>query len=331
MRLSEPEFWYRDDGGWRALALSPLSCLYAAGRALHARHKEPFRPCVPVLCLGNLVAGGGGKTPAAIAVMKILKEAAPLETPFFLSRGYGGSMPGPEVVSSAHMAEQTGDEPLLLARHAPTIIARDRAAGGRLAEDAGASLIVLDDGFQNPSLHKDCSLLVIDGASGFGNRRLLPAGPLREPLGAGLSRADAFIVIGQDRTGVRALLPAGKPVFEAALIAKTDALDPKAAYVAFAGIARPQKFRSTLEGAGVRLLSWHPFPDHHPYTPRDVAALSAAAHKAGAKLVTTEKDAVRLRGLLPESTYDILPVTLRFQDEKAVMDYLKKFLKNADI
>jgi len=305
-----PEFWARD--GIAAQLLQPLAWAHEAAGAARRAMVHPWRAPVPVICVGNLVAGGAGKTPVVLSLAQRLSARG--ARPHILSRGYGGRAAGPLRVDPArHGAAEVGDEPLLLAAAAPTWVARDRAAGARAAAAAGAGLILMDDGFQNPHLQKDLALLVIDGAYGFGNGRIIPAGPLREPVAAALARADAVVRIGEDEAGVAASL-GGVPVLAAALAPVADTVfdGPVAA---FAGIGRPAKFFRTLAATGARIVAQHAFPDHHPYTERDLARLAAAA--GGTQLVTTEKDAVRLppawRGRVA-----VLKVEVRWQDAAAL-------------
>ena len=239
--------------------------------------------------------------------------------PHFLSRGYGGTTTETTLVDpSRHSASDVGDEPLLLARHAPTWVAQNRVAGARAAVSAGAEILVLDDGFQNPSLHKDISILVVDGGYGFGNRRVMPAGPLREDLDDAITRADAVAIIGADHHNIEQSLPNGKPVMAARFVpgVQDDDLSGQAV-LAFAGIGRPEKFFETLSGMGCDLVATRAFADHHPYTSDEVMKLLEDAAAAGAIAVTTEKDAVRL----PSEARDIvrtLSVTLEWRDEAAL-------------
>lgn len=294
--ISEPRFWGRPPG-LAAAALAPASVIYGAVAA--ARLRRPGQSCgIPVICIGNLTLGGAGKTPTALAVVEFLMSTG--ARPFFLSRGYGGRLAGPLLVDPMrHDAAAAGDEPLLLARMAPTVVARDRVAGALLARDRGATVVVMDDGFQNPSLAKDLSILVVDAGRGIGNGRIFPAGPLRAPLAAQLSRAQALVVIGNGSAAAALAAPAriGKiPVFAATLEPDPDdvaALAGKAA-LAFAGIGDPEKFFATLRRAGVDLRQTRVWPDHHLYTAADAAALLAQARAAGLALVTTEKDMARL-------------------------------------
>jgi tetraacyldisaccharide 4'-kinase len=273
---------------------------------------------VPVLCVGNLVAGGAGKTPVVLSLAARLGARG--RAVHILSRGYGGSLAGPVRVDPArHSAAEVGDEPLLLAQAAPTWVARDRARGGRAAAEAGAALLLLDDGLQNPGIAKDLSLLVVDGGYGFGNGRVLPAGPLRESLAAGLARADAVVLMGDDRAGVGALLGA-KPVLRARLVAERAGQFAGRPVVAFAGIGRNAKFFDTLAGTGARLVARHGFPDHHRYRAAELDRLGAEAEAAGALLVTTAKDAARLAPAW-RARVAVLHVAVAWQDE-AMLDAL---------
>ena len=256
----------------------------------------PYRSRLPVICIGNFTAGGGGKTPTAIAVAKVLKEAG--ERPSFLTRGYGGKTQGPVLAAKGQSAAEVGDETLLLAAHAPTVVSADRAAGAKLIEGTNATVIVMDDGFQNPQLAKDFSLIVVDAATGLGNGLVMPAGPLRAPLDKQMPRADALLLIGEGgKTAplAKSFEAANKPVFKARMAPRGDArwlgILP---VIGFAGIANPKKFYATLSQSGARLTGTRSFPDHHPYTERQAERLLRWAREWNAMLVTTEKDWVRL-------------------------------------
>jgi tetraacyldisaccharide 4'-kinase len=305
--MRAPDFWQRR--GAAALLLAPLGGLYGASVAWKARHAKPARVKARVICVGNLTAGGSGKTPVALAVgARLLGEGKRV---FFLTRGYGGSETGPLRVEAHSTPRQVGDEALLLAALAPTIVARDRAAGAALAVGEGADVIVMDDGHQNFSLAKDLSLVVVDGEAGFGNGLMIPAGPLREPAAQGLSRADGVIVMNgtapdlQDYRG---------PVLRARLTVWGGTLTGQRVF-AFAGIGRPEKFLASLNEAGATVTGAQFFGDHHPYRPEEIAALRGRA--GSATLVTTEKDFVRLD---PQARADIavLPVEARFEDSAAL-------------
>jgi tetraacyldisaccharide 4'-kinase len=322
--MRAPEFWLREC--WQARLLAPASWLLGQAAMLRERLASPAAPPVPVLCVGNLTAGGAGKTPVAIAAARVLLAAG--RRPFFLSRGHGGALAGPLRVDPAcHAAADTGDEPLLLARVAPAIVARDRVAGARLAAAEGADCIVMDDGLQNPALAKTLRLVVVDGETGFGNGRTMPAGPLRAPLSHGLSLADGFALVGEDRLGLAARLAARAPVLRATLEpAAEDAARLRGRrLLAFAGIGRPGKFFATLEACGAELLAREGFADHHPYRDAEVAALRARAVAAGAELATTEKDVVRIPPALRDGIL-VLPVEARFAPADALRDFIGRRL-----
>lgn len=322
--LRAPEFWARDDSPWAAL-LAPLGELYGAAGRLRAALAAPVRLPRPLLCVGNLTAGGAGKTPVALALAAWFRARG--RHPHFLTRGYGGREAGPlRVDPKRHGFRDVGDEALLLARTAPTWVARDRPAGGRAAITAGADLVIMDDGLQNPWLAKDVSLLVIDGHYGLGNGRLIPAGPLREPLAPALARIQAAVVIGPDERRLAERLAPRLPVLSARLVP-----DPAARalagkrVLAFAGIGRPGKFFATLEALGCTLVARHGFPDHHPYTPDDIMRLVEAASAAGAVPVTTEKDLARFP---PEARPMVtaVRVSLEWRDESALDALLRPVL-----
>jgi tetraacyldisaccharide 4'-kinase len=282
--MRAPDFWRHR--GLAAALLSPLGALYGVSVALKAKLSKPFDPGLPVICVGNLTAGGSGKTPVAIAIAERLRARA--EKPFFLTRGYGGSERGPAMATRAHSAAQMGDEALLLARAAPTIVASDRAAGARLAKEKGATVLVMDDGHQNFALRKSLSLVVVDAETGFGNGFQIPAGPLREPVTQGLARADAVVLMGD---GTPDLGGFSGPVLRARLTVDGRAFAGKPVF-AFAGIGRPEKFVASLEASGADVVGSCFFDDHHPYTEDEIVELRAIA--GAAQLVTTEKDFVRL-------------------------------------
>jgi len=285
---------------------------------------------LPVICLGNLTVGGAGKTPAALMVAQLLHAAR--ERPFFLSRGYGGRLTGPVRVNpTLHRAADVGDEPILLARLAPTVVARDRVAGAAFARSAGASVIVMDDGFQNPSLAKDLSLILVDGRRGIGNGRVVPAGPLRAPLELQLDRAQALIVVGPPDGAARVIERAerrGIPLFHARLEpdrAVVNAIGQRKV-LAFAGIADPAKFFATLNSAGIQIANRASFPDHHRFSAAEALDLLAQAQANNLMLLTTEKDLARLTGepeLQQLATHtSALPVRLVIEDEDRLREML---------
>lgn len=312
--MMAPDFWRSD--GLLPMLLSPLSFGMRVGAWARQMTTTAYNAPVPVLCVGNLVAGGAGKTPVAIALGRLL--AARGKAVHFLSRGYGGRKTGPlRVDPDRHSAADVGDEPLLLARTAPSWIARDRGAGARAAVAAGAQIIVMDDGFQNPGVAKDFSIIVVDGGYGFGNGRVMPAGPLREPLAAGLGRADAIVLMEPDDAGIAQLLPPSPPLLRAVLTPDTSIAVSGRAVFAFAGIARPEKFFATLENLGALIAGRRSFDDHHPYTDADLTELLDSAEHANASPVTTEKDAMRLPPNMRDR-FDVLPVSLTWRDETLI-------------
>jgi tetraacyldisaccharide 4'-kinase len=326
--MREPPFWWRRRGVAAAM-LSPLAAIYGAVASRRLR-QAGAHPGVPVVCIGNPTVGGAGKTPAALAVARMLRADG--QTPLFLSRGYGGALSGPVRVDPVkHRASEVGDEPLLLARTATTIVARDRVAGAQVAAATGASVIIMDDGFQNPSLAKDFSVLVVDANRGVGNGCVIPAGPLRAPLDAQFDRAHALIVVGglgggDIRNAARAR---NLPVFSARLVPDARFLDMLGdrAVLAFAGIGDPEKFFATLRAAGVTVSATTAFADHHRYTGHEAQVLCAAADRDALVLVTTEKDVARMQG--DDELADLaararaLPVTMVFDDEVAFRDLLR--------
>ena len=324
--MRAPAFWAAERGGAAACALTPLSWLYRLSAEGRAAFTRPAVAGVPVICVGNFTAGGAGKTPTVLALARLLAEEG--LRPHILTRGYGGSESGPLRVDPAgHDSQAVGDEALLLARAAPTWLARNRAAGAAAATAAGASILLMDDGMQSPTLAKNFCLAVIDGGAGFGNGCVLPAGPLREPLARGLGRAHALILVGDDRRGaIAALGEHDLPVIEADLVPGEEAQALRERpVVAFAGIGRPEKFFETLEEAGCTVIARHAFADHHRYKPGEIAAIVTDAKERDAQPVTTEKDYARLP---PDARAMVhaLPVTLAWRDPAALRDLLAPLL-----
>jgi tetraacyldisaccharide 4'-kinase len=331
--MREPAFWWRP-AGIAAGLLSPLAAVY--GAVVERRMARPGqRAPTPTICIGNLTLGGAGKTPTAIAVARLLEAAG--RRPFVLSRGYGGALDGPVRVDPAkHRAADVGDEPLLLARVAPTVVARDRVAGAVAAHDSGADVIVMDDGFQNPALAKNLAILVVDGRRGVGNGKVFPAGPLRGPLGPQLGRAQAVVVIGPGAAGDRMAALAqerGLPAFRASLEPDPAALDALKGQqvLAFAGIGDPEKFFATLRDAGIDVRARRTFPDHHRFRRGEALDLIARAERDKLVPVTTEKDSVRLAGqgdlAALAGLARTLPVRLKLVDVEAFRDFVLRAVR----
>lgn len=320
--MRAPEFWQAHGSPMAGLVaglLAPLATAWDAAARVRRAVAQPYRAPVPVICVGNLVAGGAGKTPVVLALAR--KIAASGVAVHIVTRGYGGRLAGPVRVDPlVHDAEAVGDEALLAAARTPCWIARDRAAGVREAVSAGATAILLDDGFQNPGVDKDVGLVVVDAGYGFGNRRLIPAGPLRERVAAGLARADLIVLVG-DEPAPAGLAESGRPVLRATLEPVDGARFTGVPVVAFAGIGRPEKFFATLRRLGAIVVAARGFADHHPFTKGEIAALRRQASDAGAMLVTTAKDRVRLPPAL-RLGIETLEVELRWRDEAALTPLL---------
>jgi tetraacyldisaccharide 4'-kinase len=303
----------------RRALLTPVSWLYQSGAALRAATSRAYRPAAPVICVGNVTLGGAGKTPVTMAILKRLRERG-LEA-HALSRGYGGRRTGPLLVDpEKHDYRDVGDEPLLLTRVAPTWVAKSKPAGARAAVARGAKMIVLDDGFQNPTIAKDLSLVLIDAAAGLGNGRVFPAGPLRESARSAMSRADAVVLVsaGPDpdlRAAWRNYVPDGAPILEVDIVPEGHGASGEV--YAFAGIARPEKFFDTLVRWGAEVIATRSFPDHHPYTNEELKELREAARRQNALLVTTEKDHIRIPRDLRRLVH-AWPVTAQFRDMAAL-------------
>jgi tetraacyldisaccharide 4'-kinase len=333
--MREPGFWH-GPASLNSHLLKPLAALYGAIAAQRLR-RQGLNAGIPVLCIGNYHVGGAGKTPTVLALAKILRELG--ESPVVLSRGYRGKLRGPVRVDGArHGAADVGDEPLMLSQSVPVVVSRDRADGVALAKSQGATVILMDDGFQNPAVAKDASLIVIDSVRGIGNARVMPAGPLRAPLSVQIERTDALIVIGEGNAAdevARTIAGQGKPVLSARFKpdeASLSALRGKRV-LAFAGIGDPRRFFATLREAGIDVADARSFPDHHPLTPDETASLVAEAESNGLTLVTTEKDLARLRNAdgLPDWARSIVPfkVTLAFDDAAALQKFVSAQLFKA--
>jgi tetraacyldisaccharide 4'-kinase len=325
MPLTPPKFWDQPKTCFSYL-LEPLSWLYRTGAALHKFFQRPYRASVPVVSIGNLVLGGAGKTPVTIALAQKLQIMG--FTPHIISRGYGGFITGPiQVNLTHHESHQVGDEPLLLAKYAPTWVSKRRQAAVNLAIESGADILLLDDAHQNYTLEKDLSFVVINSVQGLGNGRVFPAGPLRQPLKSGLKNTTAVVFITQNNDPLPDYLRSHScPVIRARVIP----IDPKpCAVIAFAGIGHPEKFRQTLLEAGYEIKAFLPFPDHYPYKDEDLRTLRMRARAERACLITTEKDAMRIP---PTSREDVLVLSMKlvFASDTMVESLFKKLRKRAN-
>jgi len=329
--MREPGFWH-GPSSWKSHLLRPLGALYGAIAAQRLR-SQGLNAGIPVLCVGNYHVGGAGKTPTVLALAKLLRELG--ETPVVLSRGYGGRLKGPVMVDrERHTASDIGDEPLMMVRDVPVVVAHDRLEGVALAKSRGATVILMDDGFQNPRLLKDASLIVIDSERGLGNGKVFPAGPLRAPLKAQLARTDALVLIGNGHAAndvAAELAKRNKPELRARL--KPDAasvaqLLGKRVF-AFAGIGDPARFFRSLRACGIDVVRTRPFADHHMFSRDELAALAAEAQREQLTLVSTEKDLARLRGTegVPDGMVPFA-VQLEFDDpaklKQLISDHLYK-------
>ena len=323
--MRAPDFWYAPGprgpaSQVRSLLLAPLAVLYELGGRIRHSLSRPYTASVPIICVGNATAGGTGKTPFSITLAHGLKALG--HHPHIVTRGYGGNLLGPTLVDcQRHTAREVGDEPLLLAQIAPTWIAKDRRLGVEHAIVAGADMIVMDDGLQNPSVVKTVSLILVDGELGFGNGQVIPAGPLRETVPRCFTRADALILVGDEHPSTRTQISTWQgPVFHAHLEPDSRQI-ASGPHIAFAGIARPEKFFATLDRLGVHLADRVAFPDHHAFTEAEFASLLKRAKAANARLITTAKDAVRLK---PEyrGQVEVLPVAATIASREAFGRFL---------
>ena len=325
--MREPRFWQQSRNGSVSLMprlLAPVAYLWGAAGRIKRYFARPEQAAVPIICIGNLTAGGTGKTPIALTIAERLIQSG--EAVHFLTRGYGGNEHGPlQVDRTRDTAAHVGDEPLLLAALAPTWVSVDRAEGAAAAARAGASVIIMDDGFQNPSLHKDFSLLVVDAQAGVGNGRLIPAGPMRERMADALKRTNAVLIVGRghaaDGLAARAS-NSGLPVLRG-ILRPTDAPDlDNVPVLAYSGIGRPAKFHATLRELHADIVGIENFPDHHNFTEGDARKLLVKAQDLKARLITTEKDYVRLLGVKEGSARERLREASQTVPIRALVDNL---------
>ena len=327
--MQQPDFWYRSNYSIAAHLLWPFSLVYSLVYKIRKTFSKSWQATVPVVCVGNLSVGGTGKTPTAIAIANFfIQKNIDIH---FLSRGYGKTLDGPiRVDPSKHTAIEVGDEPLLLAKIAPTWVSADRRAGAELAISDGATALIMDDGFQNTNIHKDISILVIDGEVGFGNGKIFPAGPLRENVENGIRKANAVLIIGDDTKSLRIKIKEFQSttlkVLHGYLIPELNDINLKGErVVAFAGIGRPEKFFRTVRSLGCIISETTKFNDHHNYTVDEIDNLEQQAKDMNAKLVTTSKDRIRLDKTTAKKVIEI-PVILKLKDSSELLGLLKPIL-----
>lgn len=313
--MKTPNFWKQNN--WLSNILLPLSTIYATATKLRIKLHSPYKAKCPVICIGNLTAGGTGKTPVSLSVAEMLQNMG--KKPFFISRGYGGRIHNVMVNKQVHTPKQVGDEPLLLAEQAPTVVNPDRATAAQMAIAHGADCLVMDDGFQNPGLYKNISFLVFDGNYGIGNGRVIPAGPLREPLDNGLIRAQAAIILGEDKTNIASKI--NLPIFYGK-ITEQQPENTSRPVLAFAGIGHPEKFYNSLAKCGLNVVKTHNFPDHYFYTRAELNKLIEYAKKHDLDIYTTSKDFVKIP-LSLQKEFKVLQIKVRWQNPDKLKDFLQ--------
>lgn len=318
--MKTPEYW--QSNSFISKLLSPLGWLYGSLTQLRLKIKKSPKAEVPVICIGNITAGGTGKTPVSISIAKML--ATEMFHPFFVTRGYGGKLQDVMVNNKKHTAHDVGDEPLLLSKQAPVIVNANRFEAAQKAVEQGADVVIMDDGFQNPSLHKDLSFLVFDGHYGIGNGRIIPAGPLRETLQDGVKRADAVIIMGKDKHELAQ--KCGLPVFFGHTEASQSSIDGSQDVIAFAGIGHPQKFYHTLKQQGFNVVKTVDFPDHHFYTRDELDKIIAEAKKLNAQIYTTGKDFVKIPALY-HNDINVLDVAVVWDNPEKLVAFIKEKIK----
>lgn len=313
--MKTPRFW--SNKNFISTLLRPLGYLYAVATHFRVTHGKSQKVGRPVICIGNLTAGGTGKTPVAVSMAKLLQGQG--KNPFFVSRGYGGTLKGILVDNKKHTAFEVGDEPLLLSRQAPVVINSNRYLAAQKALKSGAEIIIMDDGFQNPGLYKDLSFLVFDGGFGYGNGLAVPAGPLRENLHSGLKRANAIIIIGEDEHNLANEFME-LPVFRGKIVPVNPQVNNHEV-IAFAGIGRPEKFYKSLNELGFNLVETLNFPDHHVYTKAELQKIITKAQKQGAVIFTTSKDFVKIPPQM-HKFFHVLEIEIKWEDEEKLTTFI---------
>jgi len=319
MTFSTPKFWYQKRG-WQTYLLLPISWVYQIAHKINqSRYKNSYNAPLPVICVGNAIAGGGGKTPTVLAIYKQIIAHNIAAKPFIITRGYGAKNEHSVIVDlQQHLPKNVGDEPILMAQHAPIIVGKNRQQSIELAIKNGADFIVMDDGFFNESIKKDIKILVVDRNMDFGNGFTIPAGPLREPLKSVLPKTNGIVTIGPK-------FSSDLPVFQSHL-ETTNKPTTDDDYIGFCGIGFPEKFKATLVKEDYNLIGWYEFPDHHPYSEQNIKLMLDEAKERNARLITTEKDFVKIPAQYKEMV-DVLYVQINFENNDAFVTFMNESLK----
>tara|TARA_Y100001970_G_scaffold293794_1_gene443271 strand:- start:866 stop:1858 length:993 start_codon:yes stop_codon:yes gene_type:complete len=324
--LKAPKFWYLKKDTYLSSSLFPLSLLFRLGTKLRSLFSKEKQSELPIICIGNIVVGGAGKTPVSLKIGQMLIEAG--YSPHFVSKGYAGLEKNNTLIESWHSPKRVGDESILLAEVAPTWVGVDRNRSFNLAKDKGADCIVMDDGFQNPTIKKDFSIIVINGEQEFGNKRVIPSGPLRESINRGLTRTNLIIVIGKISNEIKEKIPSHIPIIYSSFAINNENKTFKGQKIlAFAGIAYPEKFFNSLRDQGAKLVKEIIYPDHHIYDENDLLNLAEIANKTQSILVTTKKDFVRIPKSY-RSLVNTLEGKIEFEDENLLLEILSNVVEN---
>ena len=324
--LKAPKFWYKKKDTYLSILLYPLSLLFRFGTKVRNLISNKKKSNVPIICIGNIVVGGAGKTPVSLKIGKMLLNAG--YNPHFLSKGYAGLVKNSTLVESWHSPKSVGDESILLSEVAPTWVGENRNNSAELAEKNGGDCLIMDDGFQNPTIQKNFSIVVINASQEFGNKRVMPAGPLRESINRGLSRTNLVIVIGNASNTLRKTIPTQIPIIEAKFqINKETKIFKGQKITAFAGIAYPEKFFYSLEEQGAKIVKEIVYPDHHIYDENDLLNLAETANKTQSILVSTRKDYVRIPKSY-RSLVNTLDGEIVFENESLILEILSNVIDN---
>ena len=324
--LKAPKFWYQKKDSYLSRSLYPLSLLFRLGTKIRNFVSTSTKSSLPVICIGNIVVGGAGKTPVSLKIGKMLIKAG--YKPHFISKGYAGIIKTSTLVESWHSPTSVGDESILLSKVAPTWIGNNRNKSGEYAKMQGSDCLIMDDGFQNPTIYKDFSIIVINASQEFGNKRVMPSGPLRESIKRGLTRTNLVIVIGDTTDDLKKVIPSHIPIMSAKFaINKENKIFKGQKITAFAGIAYPEKFFTSLKEQGSQIVKEVIYPDHHIYLENDLLNLAEIANKTQSILVSTQKDFVRI----PKSYHSLvntLEGEIVFDNEELLLEILSNVVEN---